>query len=57
MKLELIVGAALAASNFAWQLGGAQDWAVATERSWFQFTACLAVGLADLFVRRAVGAP
>lgn len=37
----LFVG--LTAGNFAYQLFAAQDWATATERSFFQFMALLAV--------------
>jgi len=56
MRIALIVGVCLVAGSFAYQLFGAQDWLIAAERSWFQFTACLCVGLADVMARRWVGA-
>jgi hypothetical protein len=56
MRIALIVGVGLVAGSFAYQLFGAQDWLIAAERSWFQFTACLCVGLADVMARRWVGA-
>ena len=39
--LGVLIG--LPVANFAFQLFGDQDWAAATERSYIQFTALLAV--------------
>jgi hypothetical protein len=44
--LGLLVG--LTAGNFAYQLFTAQDWITATERSFFQFMALLAVWILGL---------
>ena len=53
--IALLVALGLGLANFAYQGLGAQDWATAMERTWFQTVACLAVAAADHFIRRSVG--
>lgn len=38
-----VVTFSLGVGNFLWQAMSAQDWATATERTLFQFVACVAV--------------
>jgi len=53
--IAILVAFGLGLANFAYQGLGAQDWATAIERTWFQAVACLAVAAADHFIRRVCG--
>ena len=57
MAMAIFIGTGLTVANFAWQALGGQHWDTALERSWFQFTACLAMALGEYALRRSVGAP
>jgi len=45
MKTAILLSIPIALSNYLYQAFGDQNWMIATERSWFQFGACFAVGL------------
>jgi hypothetical protein len=51
----LLVALGLGVANFVWQVIGDMNWSAAMERTWFQTTACLAVAVAEHFIRRSVG--
>ena len=55
MKIALLIALGLGLANFAYQWLTGHNWAVAMERTWFQATACLAVAMAEYFLRRSVG--
>jgi len=55
MAIALLTALGLGLANFAYQGLTGQDWALAMDRTWFQTTACLAVAVAEYFVRRRVG--
>jgi hypothetical protein len=52
MATALLTALGLGLANFAYQGLTAQDWALAIERTWFQWTACLAVAVAQYFKRQ-----
>ena len=55
MVIALLTALGLGLANFAYQGLKGQDWALAMERTWFQTTACIAVAVAEYFLRRSVG--
>jgi len=55
MTTALLTAIGLTIANFAWQGLGDQNWTLAFERTWFQVTACLAVGVVDYALARWAG--